>query len=96
MVRFTALGMVMLAAACVTPEPADSSRMGVQAAPDTCGAARHAHLMNRPVSEAPPAGSIPNYRLAALDDAITMDYREDRLNIFYDRDTGRIVGIRCF
>jgi len=101
MVRFTILLSVAVLAACaaVPPGPppgADPSRIGVQPPPDTCGAARYAHLLGRPMSEAPSAGSMPNYRLAAVDDPLTMDFNPERLNIFYDRNTGRIVGIRCF
>jgi hypothetical protein len=87
------------ACATVVPPPppgADPGRMGIQPPPDTCGASRYAHLIGRPMSEAPANGSRPNYRLAATDDPLTMDFSPQRLNIFYDRSTGRIVGIRCF
>ena len=90
-------GAIALAACTTAPGAApDPGRVGLQPPPDTCGAARHAHLLGRPMSEAPPAGSMENYRLAAVDDPLTMDFNPQRLNIFYDRATGRIVGIRCF
>jgi hypothetical protein len=100
-VRQLSVCAFVLVAACASAPPApppaaDPSRIGMQPPPDTCGAARYAHLIGRPMTEAPAAGSMPNYRLAALDDPLTMDYSPQRLNIFYDRATGRIVGIRCF
>ena len=87
--------------ATVPPPPPDSGgadpgRLGTQPPPDTCGASRYAHLMGQPKSEAPPPDSMPNYRLAAVGDPLTMDLNPQRLNIFYDPATGRIVGIRCF
>jgi hypothetical protein len=91
------VGVIALAACAVDPVAApDPGRAGLQPPPDTCGASRYAHLLGKPMSEAPPAGSMPNYRLAAMDDPLTLDHSPERLNIFYDRSTGRIVGIRCF
>ena len=100
MYRRLALVSSAILAGCTSPVPpaagADPGRVGMQPPPDTCGAARYAHLIGRPVTEAPPPGSDPNYRVAATDDPLTMDLNPQRVNIFYDRSSGRIVGVRCF
>ena len=40
------------------------------------------------------AANARTARILRPDDAATMDYREDRLNIMLD-DTGQVTGLRC-
>ena len=100
MFRIGLLSAVLMTGGCMTPQESAApagNRLGVQPAPDTCGASRYANLLGRPYTEAPAPGSISPYRLFGTNDPVTMDYSEQRLNIIYDRENGgRIVGIRCF
>ncbi|WP_206185294.1 hypothetical protein [Sphingosinicella sp. CPCC 101087] len=88
----------VLPMACASGEsrPVDPARTGLQAQPDTCGAAAFGHLIGEPRSAAPDPRERRDYRLASDRDPITEDFNPDRLNIFYDSRTGRIIGIRCF
>lgn len=62
---------------------------------DTCGAAKYASLIGKPITDpgAPPAG--PHVRHIRPNSAVTMDFSETRLNIDIDaKDV--ITGFRCF
>ena len=61
---------------------------------DQCGAKTIANLVGRPVTEAPKSAA-GHTRVVAEGDAVTMDYSPQRLNIYYDRSTGRITRIEC-
>lgn len=60
---------------------------------DTCGAAEVQPLIGQPISryEAPEGKSV---RIIRPGDAVSMDYRPDRLNISLD-ETDRIVAVDC-
>lgn len=94
-------------AACGTsaPEPPPA----IQAAPpppppvspapkpvaDTCGAAALQHLVGRPRTEIP-VPVIPNLQRVACNTCpLTMDYNQNRLNFFFDAQTGIIKQIKC-
>lgn len=96
MEKHALFSLALLIAACGTSQPhqVDVGRHGLQPPPDTCGAGRYADLIGQDVSRAPsPAAQI---RIASDKAPITEDHRPERLNIFYDESSGRIVGLRCF
>lgn len=90
--RLTAfgLGAVLLLAACEpmpVPPPAE--------APDECGAKGYQGLIGQP-REALKSMTFPiGTRLTGPDDAVTADFRPDRLNIEYAR-SGRIEKASCY
>ena len=82
------LPLLALAACVEDPIP-----MGPDPGTDTCGAAEVAPLIGKPISsyQPPPGKSV---RIIRPGDAVTMDYRPDRLNISLD-ETDRIVSVDC-
>lgn len=64
-------------------------------AADECGARDQQSLLgkNRSAIPATPAGA--NWRVACTTCAVTMDYRPDRLNIFFEEKTDEIKEIKC-
>lgn len=62
---------------------------------DSCGAAAHQTLIGKNKSEIPQAPAGANWRVACTTCAVTLDYRPDRLNIFFDDKTGEIKQLRC-
>lgn len=71
-----------------SPRPAPSP-------PDTCGARDLQRLIGRPRSEIPIPIDPSKRRVACSTCPVTMDYREDRLNIFYNAETGVIEQVKC-
>lgn len=98
MFRSACAALILLTGGCMTAAKStvDPNRTGLQRGPDTCGASRYARLLGRSLTQAPPQGSIENYRLAPVDAVLTADLRPERLNIFFEDRSGKIVGIRCF
>ena len=62
---------------------------------DSCGAAQHQHLVGRPRAEIPVPLRPDLQRVACDSCPITQDYSAQRLNFFFDADTGRITRISC-
>jgi hypothetical protein len=100
-----AVGMMGLFA-CATPEPAPAPAPPpppkIEAPPppppapaDTCGAKPLQYLVGRPKSEIPIPVDPSKRRVACTTCPVTMDYRADRLNIFFDADTGVIKEVKC-
>ncbi|ODT85872.1 peptidase inhibitor I78 [Phenylobacterium sp. SCN 70-31] len=75
------------------PEPAPPP--APPPAPDTCGAAEHQNLVGRPRSEIPTPVRPERQRVACTTCPVTMDYRADRLNFYFDAATGIIKEVRC-
>jgi hypothetical protein len=74
----------------VAPPPAPP------AAPrDACGAWQLQHLVGRPRSEIPVPVEPGRQRVACTTCPVTQDYSPQRLNFFFDADTGVIREIRC-
>lgn len=61
---------------------------------DACGASGLQGLVGQPVAQQDFSGVGAARRVMAEGSAMTMDYREDRLNVTYDRG-GRITRIWC-
>lgn len=100
-----AVGLMSLFA-CATPEPAPAPAPPpppkAEAPPppppaprDTCGAKDLAYLVGRPKSEIPIPVDPTKRRVACTTCPVTMDYRADRLNIFFDAETGVIKEVKC-
>jgi len=62
---------------------------------DICRAGELQWLVGRQRSEIPVPVDVVNRRVACTTCPVTEDYSPYRLNIFYDRSTGRIESVRC-
>ena len=62
---------------------------------DACGAAELQHLLGHPRTEVPVPIDPSRQRVACTTCPVTQDYRPDRLNFFFDAQTGVIREIRC-
>jgi hypothetical protein len=102
---FAALAFGALAA-CASPKAitaGNSDKVSKQevvdatkpAAADECGAHAHQSLLGKLRSEIPPQPAGANWRVACTSCAVTMDYRPDRLNIFFDEKTQVIKEVKC-
>ncbi|HYE45735.1 MAG TPA: peptidase inhibitor I78 [Caulobacter sp.] len=102
---FVTVGLTGLFA-CATPEPAPQPAPPpppkVEAPPppppetaDTCGAKPLQYLVGRPKSEIPIPVDPTKRRVACTACPVTQDYRPDRLNIFFDAETGIIKEVKC-
>jgi hypothetical protein len=74
-------GLVL--SACVAPAPAPAPLPGNPA--DTCGAASFQNLVGRPGVVLDGMRFSQDVRVIQPDQAVTMDFRGDRLNIWLDR-----------
>ncbi len=62
---------------------------------DTCHAADLQYLVGHNKDEAPAPVDPSRRRVYCSSCIITMDYRPDRLDIVFDKDTGIIKQVRC-
>ena len=62
---------------------------------DQCRAGEHQHLVGRPRTDIPVPVNPSDQRVACTTCPVTQDFRADRLNFFFDADTGVIREIRC-
>lgn len=62
---------------------------------DTCGASALQYLVGKNRSEAPAPVDPSRRRVTCSTCAVTMDYRPDRLDILFDKDTGTITTVKC-
>ncbi len=77
------------------PTPPGEPPVGVPpAADDTCGAAKYAGLVGRPVDMPGVPEPGPDFRHITPDTHVTMDFREDRINMDITAE-GVITGFRC-
>jgi hypothetical protein len=78
------------------PEPAREAPPMPAAPPkDHCEAYKFQYLVGKPKSEIPVPVDPTKRRVACTSCPVTMDYREDRLNIFFDAETGVIKDVKC-
>ena len=84
-------------AAPAAPPPAAPPPPVVQPPPpaDTCGADQVRHLVGRPRTEIPVPLKPDLQRVACTTCPVTLDYNQNRLNFFFDAQTGIIKEIRC-
>lgn len=62
---------------------------------DSCKASEHQYLVGKNRSEIPVPTDPSKVRVACTSCPVTMDYRAERLNIFYDSDTGVVKEVKC-
>ncbi|MBU1377833.1 MAG: peptidase inhibitor I78 [Alphaproteobacteria bacterium] len=94
-----------LAACSTAPEPAAPSPTPTAPPPpvppapqpvaDSCGAHDLQSLVGRPRSEIPVPVKPDLQRVACTTCAVTMDFNPNRLNFFFDAQTGLIKEVRC-
>jgi len=82
-------GFALMAACAPTPDSAMTD-----GATDTCGAAQNQSLIGRNVAAVSFAADA-NVRVACTTCAVTMDYQPDRMNVFFDQETGVIQRVTC-
>jgi hypothetical protein len=102
----SAVGLLALFA-CATPEPEPAPAPPpppprVEAPPppppepvDACGAKPLQYLVGKPKSEIPVPVDPTNRRVTCTSCPVTQDYRPDRLNIFFDAESGIIKEVKC-
>jgi hypothetical protein len=101
------LGALLALAACSTaPEPAAPPPPAPSAPPppaapaprpvaDACHAGEHQSLIGRPRTEIPVPVKPELQRVACTTCPVTMDFNPNRLNFFFDAQTGLIKDVRC-
>ena len=99
------LALVLGLSACAEYLPVDSQGHTTAEPPkdaaappvkgDTCGAAALQYLVGKNKAEAPAPVDPSKRRVACSSCAVTMDYRADRLDIVFDKDTGTITAVKC-
>jgi len=96
--------LILLAACAPAPAPPapppPPSAPAPQPAPpppqaDRCGAADAQRFVGRPRSEIPVPVQPGRQRVACTTCPMTLDFREDRLNFFYDAATGIVKEVKC-
>jgi|APIni6443716594_1056825.scaffolds.fasta_scaffold1394746_1 Peptidase inhibitor I78 family len=81
-------------AACTTTAPSETSAIPA-GDKDTCGAARYANLIGKPVIDPAVPAASRDIRHIRPNSVVTMDFSPQRLNIDVN-DQGVITGLRCF
>jgi hypothetical protein len=64
-------------------------------ATDSCGAYELQGLVGKQRSDIPVPVDPSRRRVACTTCPVTQDFREDRLNIFFDADTGVVKSVTC-
>lgn len=101
-----AAGLGLILTACSTapedtpPPPPAPRAVAPPPAPrptprDQCGAWQLQHLVGRPKSEIPVPVEPSRQRVACTTCPVTQDFSPQRLNFFFDADTGLIREVRC-
>ena len=101
-----AVATLLALAACATPPPEPAPPVPPPAAApppviqppppaDTCGANQVRHLVGRPRTEIPVPLKPDLQRVACTTCPVTLDYNQNRLNFFFDAQTGIIKEVRC-
>ena len=94
MIRFLALAALLPVVACATAPKAEDMTESLG-----CGETKVGDLVGKPWTEALRAPTLRRsgartLRVIAPGDAVTMDYRTDRLNIETDA-AGRVIRVKC-
>lgn len=78
-----------------TAAPPEPTVMAAPVKGDTCGAAALQYLVGKANAEAPPPVEPAKRRVYCSACHVTMDYRPDRVNIVFDKETGNITEVKC-
>lgn len=62
---------------------------------DSCARSEWTPYVGRARTELPTPSASRRVRIHSTTDAVTMDFREDRVNVVWDAGTGRVVEVRC-
>ncbi len=62
---------------------------------DACGAWENQSLIGKPRTAIPVPVDPSRRRVACTTCPVTQDFREDRMNIFFDADTGVVKSVTC-
>jgi hypothetical protein len=89
-----AVAALGLAACAETPMAPSAGPTVPSGSDDTCNAASHAGLIGKPLTDPAVPAKSPDVRHIRPGDAVTEDYRTNRLNIYAGED-GLIDSISC-
>ena len=78
-----------------TAEPPKTVVSAPPAKGDTCHAAALQYLVGKNKAEAPAPVDPSRRRVYCSTCVVTMDYRPDRLDIEFDKDSGTITAVKC-
>ena len=78
-----------------TAEPPRAAVSAPQAKGDICHAAALQYLVGKNKAEAPAPVDPSRRRVYCSTCVVTMDYRPDRLDIEFDKDSGTITAVKC-
>lgn len=104
--KLVTVAAVLTLSACASAPPATPPAPApISAAPtvplpppppeDSCKSGALQYLVGRNRSEIPVPTDPSKRRVACTTCPVTMDYRPDRLNIFFDAETGIIKEVKC-
>ncbi len=101
----TFAAVLTLSACASTPPPPPPAPPPITAAPtvplpppppeDSCRSGAFQYLVGRNRSEIPVPTDPSKRRVACTTCPVTMDYRPDRLNFFFDAETGIVKEVKC-
>lgn len=94
MIRTAAIAGLLLAGCVATTPPAPVGPAVPPAAQDTCGASALGHLIGQPVTALERVYILRPMRIIRPGQAITMDFRQDRINFELDA-ADRLARIYC-
>lgn len=77
------------------PEPSGEITRDMFETPQQCQPSRYVYLVGRPRSEVPQTPAGATWRVTCTTCPVTMDFNPGRLNILYDRQTGRVEEVKC-
>ncbi len=86
-------GIALSACAPVSVEP--SAPKMPSDSPDQCKAAQYQSLVGKNRSELPTPPTGETWRVTCTTCPVTMDYRGNRLNVFFNQTTGVIEEVKC-
>ena len=78
-----------------TAEPPKAAVSATPAKGDICHAAALQYLVGKNKAEAPAPVDPSRRRVYCSTCAVTLDYRPDRLDIEFDKDSGTITAVKC-
>ena len=78
-----------------SPAPTPPPAAPAPPPPDTCGARDAQRYVGRPRTEIPVPVNPGRQRVACTTCPVTLDFNPQRLNFFYDADTGVIKEVKC-
>jgi hypothetical protein len=89
------LAAIAMAACAPKDEGAEMPPPPGLADADECGAAQYQSLIGKKNAGIPAQPAGANWRVTCSTCPVTMDFRADRLNIFYDEKTEIIETVKC-